>query len=151
MPRRSPSSGPACCASSGFETFSAVSRCLPDRRKGSRPRRGRRVSLRKHRGRAGAVATARILRGLQPHAGKARMWPASPQSITRCAMLIPAPVRLRVRSHRQFAHRTAVNAHPNLQTGMFLERPADLHRALRRRLRTGVKDQRHPVAGRDFK
>ena len=33
---------------------------------------------------------------------------------------------------------------------MFLERAADLHRALRRRFRTGVKYQRHPVAGRDF-
>ena len=32
---------------------------------------------------------------------------------------------------------------------MFLESAADLHRALRRRFRTGVKCQRHPVAGWD--
>src|SRR5947208_8895908 len=32
---------------------------------------------------------------------------------------------------------------------MFLERAADLHRALRRRFRIGVKDQHHPVAGWD--
>ena len=45
---------------------------------------------------------------------------------------------------------TAVDSHPKLQTGMFLKRPADLQRALRRRFRTGVKDQRHPVARWDF-
>ena len=45
----------------------------------------------------------------------------------------------------------AVDSHPKLQAGMFLERAADLHRALHRRFRTGVKDQRHPVAGRDLK
>src|SRR6266481_4863061 len=45
----------------------------------------------------------------------------------------------------------AVNSHPKLQAGMFLERAADLHRALRRRFWTGVKNQRHPIAGRDFK
>ena len=33
---------------------------------------------------------------------------------------------------------------------MFLERAADLNRALRRRFGTGVKDQRHAVAGWDF-
>jgi hypothetical protein len=32
---------------------------------------------------------------------------------------------------------------------MFLERAADLHRSLRRRFRTRVKCQRHPVAGWD--
>src|SRR6202035_5640695 len=46
---------------------------------------------------------------------------------------------------------TAVDSHPQLQAGMFLECAADLHRALRRRFRTHVKYQRHPVAGRDFK
>src|SRR6266480_3059550 len=45
----------------------------------------------------------------------------------------------------------AVNSHPKLQARMFLERMADLNRALRRRFRARVKDQRHPVAGRDFK
>ena len=44
----------------------------------------------------------------------------------------------------------AVDSHPKLQTRMFLERAADLHRALRRRFRTRVKDQRHPVAGWDL-
>src|SRR5512140_2793111 len=45
----------------------------------------------------------------------------------------------------------AVDSHPKLQTRMFLERAADLHRALRRRFRTRVKYQRYAVAGRDFK
>ena len=45
----------------------------------------------------------------------------------------------------------AVDSHPNVQARMFLERAADLHRALRRRFRTRVKYQRHPIAGRDFK
>jgi hypothetical protein len=48
------------------------------------------------------------------------------------------------------ADRPAVHAHPKLQARMFLERAADLHRALRRRFGTGVEDQRHAVAGRDF-
>ena len=48
------------------------------------------------------------------------------------------------------ADRPAVDSHPKLQARMFLERAADLHRALRRRFRTGVKDQRHPVAGWDL-
>ena len=43
----------------------------------------------------------------------------------------------------------AVDSHPNLQARMFLERAADLHRALRRRFRIGVKDQHHPVASWD--
>ena len=47
------------------------------------------------------------------------------------------------------ANRPAVDSHPKLQARMFLERAADLHRALHRRFRTGVKDQRHPVAGWD--
>ena len=45
----------------------------------------------------------------------------------------------------------AVDSHPKVQARMFLERAADLHRALRGCFRIGVKDQRHPVAGRDFK
>src|SRR5438477_6453814 len=49
------------------------------------------------------------------------------------------------------ANRTAVDSHPKLQARMFLEGTADLHRALRRRFWTSVKDQRHPVPGRDFK
>ncbi|HEX3229625.1 MAG TPA: hypothetical protein VHQ95_11695 [Pyrinomonadaceae bacterium] len=49
------------------------------------------------------------------------------------------------------AHGSTVNPHPKLQVWMFLECAANLHGALRRRLWTGVKDQRHPVAGRDFK
>ena len=48
------------------------------------------------------------------------------------------------------ANWAAVDSHPKLQTGMFLKRPADLHRALRRRFRTSVKDQRHPVPRWDF-
>jgi len=49
------------------------------------------------------------------------------------------------------AHWPTVDSHPKLQAGMFLERAADLHRALHRRFRAGVKDQGHSVAGRDLK
>src|SRR5437016_21284 len=49
------------------------------------------------------------------------------------------------------ANWSAVDSHPKLQARMFLELSADLDRALRWRFWTGVKDQRHPVAGRDFK
>src|SRR6476469_3580185 len=48
------------------------------------------------------------------------------------------------------ADRTAVHAHSNLQAWMRLERATDFNRALRRRFLTGVKDQRHAVAGRNF-
>src|SRR5438046_3877290 len=59
-----------------------------------------------------------------------------------------------IRSTSHIHHTTdwpAVYSHPKLQPRMFLERAADLHRALCRCFGTGVKDQRHPVAGRDFK
>src|SRR5438552_6148766 len=49
------------------------------------------------------------------------------------------------------AHWSAVDSHPKLQARMFPESAADLHCALRRSFRTGVKNQSHPVAGRDFK
>jgi hypothetical protein len=49
------------------------------------------------------------------------------------------------------AHWPAVDSHPKLQAGMFLESATNLCRALRRRFGTSVKDQCHPVAGRDFK
>ena len=49
------------------------------------------------------------------------------------------------------ANRPAVDSHPKLQARMFLKRAADLHRTLRGCLRTRVKNQRHPIAGRDFK
>src|SRR5438034_2871756 len=42
--------------------------------------------------------------------------------------------------------RSTVNAHPNLQARVGLERAADLHCTLRRFLRTLVKDLRHAVA-----
>jgi hypothetical protein len=44
-----------------------------------------------------------------------------------------------------------MNSHAQLQARMFLERSANLHRALRRGFRTRVKDQRHAVASWDFK
>src|SRR5205814_9862602 len=44
----------------------------------------------------------------------------------------------------------AVNAHPDLQALVVLQRPADLKGALRRFLRTFIEHQRHAVAGRDF-
>src|SRR6266853_5338378 len=40
------------------------------------------------------------------------------------------------------AHWPAVDSHPKLQAGMFLERTADLHCALRGRFGTGVENQR---------
>src|SRR6476620_10626416 len=43
-----------------------------------------------------------------------------------------------------------VNAHPNLQARIVLERAADLYRTLRRFLWTLVKDQRHAVDGGDL-
>ena len=48
------------------------------------------------------------------------------------------------------AHWPTVDSHPKLQAGVSLERAANFHRAVRRRFGTSVKDQRHPVAGRDF-
>jgi hypothetical protein len=47
------------------------------------------------------------------------------------------------------ANGTAVDSHPKLQARMFLECAADLHRALHRRFRIGVKDQHHPIASWD--
>ena len=47
------------------------------------------------------------------------------------------------------ANWSAVDSHPKLQARMFIERPADLHRALRRRFGISVKDQHHPVASWD--
>src|SRR5262245_45047649 len=45
--------------------------------------------------------------------------------------------------------RSTVNAHPNLQARIVLERAADLYRTLRRFLRALVENQRHAVAGGD--
>jgi hypothetical protein len=50
---------------------------------------------------------------------------------------------------KQAANWPAVDTHPKLQAWMFLESAADLHRALRRRFRIGVKDQHHPIASWD--
>jgi len=46
--------------------------------------------------------------------------------------------------------RPAVNAHPDLQALVVLERAADLKGALRRFLGTAIEHQRHAIAGRDF-
>src|SRR5205809_8022975 len=43
-----------------------------------------------------------------------------------------------------------VNAHPNLQTRIVLERAADLHCTLRRFFGTPVENQRHAVTGGDL-
>ena len=45
---------------------------------------------------------------------------------------------------------SAVNSHPESQTRMVLKRLANLHRTLRWRFRTGVKNQRHAVASGDL-
>jgi hypothetical protein len=47
------------------------------------------------------------------------------------------------------ANWSAVDSHPKLEARMFLERAADLHRALHRRFGIGVKDQHHPIASWD--
>jgi hypothetical protein len=47
------------------------------------------------------------------------------------------------------ANGSAVDSHPELEARVFPERAADLHRALRRRFRIGVKDQHHSVASWD--
>ena len=51
---------------------------------------------------------------------------------------------------RHFAHRTAVNSHPHRNFRMLPERFGHLERAARRLLRAMTKNQRHPVAGRQF-
>ena len=77
-----------------------------------------------------------------------RMWPASPQSITRCAMLIPAPATFA----RSFTSTTSLTGPlwmpmRKRSSGCSLTARADLQRALHRRFRAGEKDQRHAVAG----
>ena len=47
------------------------------------------------------------------------------------------------------ANGPAMDSHPKLQARMLLKRAADLHRALRGRFWTRVKDQHHPVASWD--
>src|SRR5438445_13026988 len=61
------------------------------------------------------------------------MWPASPQSMTRCATLI---------------HWAAVHSHPQLDMRMPLQCSADLERTSRRLFRTVEEKERHPVSGR---
>ena len=58
------------------------------------------------------------------------MWPASPQSITRCAMLMPAPAMIGLFVQvADFIDRAAVNAHPDVKFGMTLQLLTDFHRA----------------------
>ena len=77
------------------------------------------------------------------------MCPASPQSITRCAMLMPAPAMLVPPAHvGHLAHRSAVNAHAHRKFRMFLKRFGNLERAAGRFFRAVAEDQRHAVAGR---
>ena len=50
------------------------------------------------------------------------MCPASPQFITRCATLMPAPAMFACSFRsRDFVDRTAVNSHPNTKFGMTLQ------------------------------
>ena len=64
------------------------------------------------------------------------MCPASPQSITRRAMLMPAPATFVRSCHvHHTADRPAVNAHANLQARTLFKRATDLQRTLRRFLR----------------
>ena len=63
----------------------------------------------------------------------------------------PAPGEIGMTVHIDHpADRTAVHAHAKLQAWMLLESATDFNRALRRRFRTGVENQRHAVAGWNF-
>src|SRR5438874_836946 len=79
------------------------------------------------------------------------MWPASPQSITRCAMLMPAPATLA----QPFTSTTPLtgpllHTHAHAQICVLLfDRATDLQRAFHRIFRAVIEDQRHPIAGRD--
>ena len=126
----------------GSGTFLAGADCPLDPHKDSRYRHAFRVSLRMsprscRSGRQCSYSSRSSATCLER-----RMCPASPQSITRCAMLIPAPGEIGPTVHIDHtADRPAVHAHSKLQAWMFLERAADLQRALHRRFRTRVKDQ----------
>ena len=77
------------------------------------------------------------------------MCPASPQSITRCAMLMPGPGEIGASAHvGHLAYRSAVNPHPHRKFRVFLERFGNFERAPGGFFRTVAKDERHPIAGR---
>src|SRR3982751_4962915 len=79
-----------------------------------------------------------------------RMCPASPQSITRCAMLIPAPVTLRPSfTSGNLVHRSAVDAHAQLKLRMLPQIAADLLRAANGRVHGGEKGEHDSVSRRD--
>jgi hypothetical protein len=64
---------------------------------------------------------------------------------------MPAPGHVRPFVHiHHTTDRTAVNAHPDLQALVVLQRAADLKGTLRRFLRTFIEHQRHAIAGGDF-
>ena len=83
-------------------------------------------------------------------ASDTRMCPASPQSITRCAMLYRAardvPARVDVRNA---VHGATMNAHTKLQLRLRTQRAADVQGASHRVFRAAKENQRHPVAGRE--
>ena len=61
----------------------------------------------------------------------------------------PGPGEVGAPAHvGHFAHRPAVNAHPDRNFRMLPERLGDFERAPRRLFRAVAKDQRHPIAGR---
>src|SRR5437879_11849130 len=79
------------------------------------------------------------------------MCPASPQSMTRCAILMPAPATFAF----PVASMTPLtgplcNAHSQLKFRMLLESAAYFQRAFNRRFRAMIKNQRDAVACRDF-
>jgi len=76
-----------------------------------------------------------------------RMCPASPQSITRCAMLNTSAGHARLLVHIDYAtDRPAVHTHSQLQIGVSFSAPADFQRTFHRLFRALVKNQRHTVA-----
>src|SRR5947199_2695027 len=75
------------------------------------------------------------------------MCPASPQSMTRCAILMPGPATFAFSGCVDgSADWSTVYAHSQLKFRMFLERAAYFQRAFNRRFRAMIKNQRDAVA-----
>lgn len=91
-----------------------------------------------------------VLRQIFGHPFRTRMWPASPQSITRWAMLIPAPATL-ILSLTSLTLSTGPLCTPirNRRWGMSFQRPGNLLGALDGFFRALEKHQRHSIPGRD--
>ena len=132
------------------ESFSAIQDSQRRPRRNSRGRWERRALRRIRPSRANTDSTRREWAKSSATLLDNRMWPPSPQSITRCARLIPAPATfVRVVYVANFIDRPAVNAHPKLQLRILFQLLADLNRAPHGRFGTVEKNERHAVARRE--